>query len=271
MSDDRLLLGRLRSYVGRAVRKHPAAAARLFIGPMPYLAAIRHRRHTLSPGTLACVYRRRNAPLVFAIVSSAERAGLTPRLWALDEPAPGLERITIGTGPGSRFKLLNLLANDGPAGWLAIADDDIRFVVPSSFTTMLAVATTAGVDISQPSHARGSWRSVRITRQRLFTSLRLTTFVEIGPVVLFSPRARELVLPFPEEGMGWGVELEWATLQDQGVRLGVTDCVPLVHLAFPGAGYDVHDELARLRDRVEAHGFSSFEEAQRVLETRRFV
>jgi hypothetical protein len=266
-----MVVGRLVARVGGFVRRFPAAGS-LLIGPLPYLAALRHLSQKAPPATLVCVYRRRNLKNVLQLVAEAEKTGMQVRLWALDDLAPELAQLTLGSGPGTRFQLLNKLASaDEPSRWLVIVDDDVRFLSPRPLGTLLKVSAAQSVDISQPAQARGSFRSHLISRQGLLTSLRETTFVDQGPVVAFSPRARSLALPFPEEGMGWGVELEWLALRDKGVRLGLVDCVPLLHLLPMGGGYDMREELARLDERLHAHGFATVEETQKTVNVRRFA
>lgn len=262
--------GRLKARVGRVARATPVAGA-LLVGPLPFVAAARHRMDSLPTATLLCVYRRANAEHVGRLVLAARKAGYQVRLWALDETAPGLERETVGLGPGTRFALLNKLAHGADPGWLVLTDDDVRFVTPAAPRTLLAVASAHGFDISQPAQGRGSYRSHLITKQRILLSARETTFVEIGPVVAFSPRARALALPFPEEGMGWGVELEWAALRKRGLRMAILDCVPLLHLVPMGGTYEVQLELQDLEQRVRKHGFASIDEAQQTLIAHRFA
>ena len=71
--------------------------------------------------------------------------------------------------------------------------------------------------------------------------------------------------------MGWGVELEWVALRDRGIRFGILDCVPLLHLLPMGGGYDMREELGRLEERLRAHGFATVEQTQQTLSVRRFV
>jgi hypothetical protein len=265
-----LALARAKARIGQIFRMNTATAS-VATGPLPFVAAVRHRGDRLPPATLLCVYRRRHVEHVTRLVVDARKAAFRIRLWALDGVAPELASDTVGTGAGSRFALLNKVAHEADPGWIVIADDDVAFVTPSAPRTLLAVAAAKNLDISQPAHARGSYRSHLITRQRILASARETTFVEIGPVVAFSPRARDLVLPFPDEGMGWGVELEWAALREQGLRLGILDCVALLHLAPPAGTYGVEQEVRDLKERVLRHGYSSFEEAQRTLVVHRLA
>jgi hypothetical protein len=235
----------MKARIGRFFRVN-TAAARIVTGPLPFVAALRHRGDRLPPATLLCIYRRRNVEHVTRLVVNAQKAAFRIRLW------------------------LNEVARGADAGWLVIADDDVAFVTPSAPKMLLAVAAAQNLDISQPAHARGSYRNHVITRQRILASARETTFVEIGPVVAFSPRARDLVLPFPDGGMGWGVELEWTALRERGLRLGILDCVALLHLAPTAGTYGVEQELHDLEERVRKHG-SSFEEAQRTLAVHRLA
>src|SRR4051812_34891518 len=123
-----MFVARLEAKVGQFVRRFPTAGG-LLVGPLPYLAALRHRPDTAPPAALVCVYRRHNAQSVLRLVAEAERAAMRVRLWTLDDPIPELEQFTIGSGPGSRFQLLNKLASyDEPSSWLVIADDDARFL-----------------------------------------------------------------------------------------------------------------------------------------------
>src|SRR5262249_24241322 len=81
-----------------------------------------------------CVYRRDNAKFVRSVIRDLPVC-VGKALWALDAPAPGLEHLTIGRGPGNRFELLRELADrvttDEPRP-LVIFDDDI--VVKPSLT-----------------------------------------------------------------------------------------------------------------------------------------
>ena len=85
--------------------------------------------------------------------------------------------------------------------------------------------------------------------------MRVTRFVEIGPVTAFSRRAAAELLPFPELRFGWGLDLHWAALAGRhGWRLGVVDALPVRHeSALVGATYsrdDAVEEAARfLTDR----------------------
>ena len=115
--------GQLTASVGRLVRRVPTVGM-VLIGPLPYLAALRHMPDKPPSATLVCVYRRQNLNNVLHLVGEAKRMAMHVRLWALDDPAPELARLTVGSGPGSRFQLLNRLAGD--RGTVALAGDRRR-------------------------------------------------------------------------------------------------------------------------------------------------
>jgi hypothetical protein len=242
------------------------------IGPLPYVAAFRHARRPVPRATLIGVYRARNADRAWALVSEAAGDGIPSLLWALDEPDDRLRNVTLGSGPGSRFRHLNALAERVPHDcWLLIADDDVRFCLPRALRTALRVAVREGLDLSQPAHAGRSNLSHEITRQRRHVSVRETTFVEIGPVLLVSPAIRDSLIPFPGEGMGWGLELEWYGLRARGFRLGIIDCVPLVHLEPVATTYEVADEVRAMNDQLARHGLSSILEIQQTIRSKRLA
>jgi hypothetical protein len=242
------------------------------IGPLPYLAAMWHARGSAPGATLIGVYRSRNAERVERLVTAARRDGIPSLLWALDKPDDRLRNVTFGSGPGSRFEHLNTLAERVPAErWVVACDDDIRFCVPHALRTALRVASRQKLDLSQPSQGARSNLSHDITRQRRAVCVRDTTFVEIGPVLLISPVIRDSLLPFPVEGMGWGLELDWYILHQRGFRFGIIDCVPLLHLEPVGGGYQLPDEVGAMKERLAHYGFSSIADIQRTLRSKRFA
>ena len=217
--------------------------------------------------TLISVYRRNNAERLETLVQ--QLPGMPVRLWALDKRAPSLERLSHGEGPGGRFQLLNRLAAEVPEDrWLLVCDDDVEFR-PRGALTFLALAARLRLDLAQPAHAnRGSQFYHRITGRRPFRLGRETTFVEIGPVLAVSPTARRRVIPFPEEGMGWGTELLWYDLQREGLRLGIVDATPIRHLGVVAAGYDATAEDQRQRRKFDERGMTDWQEIQRNVRSR---
>jgi hypothetical protein len=221
-------------------------------------------RAPLPPVQLACVYRARNSRHVAAVAAAFRAAAdVEIRLWALDEPAADLAAWTVGSGPGTRFELLNrLLVRGGPA-WALVVDDDVRFVRGDA-AALVRFARQLPLDICQPAHALGSNVSHAFTRTAPLCAARITSFVEIGPVVAFSPAALRHVLPFPEAGMGWGTEAAWSELQfSAGLRLGIVDAVTIRHVGAVGAQYSSEEAFAQLDRALAAQGIGSLGDIQR--------
>lgn len=159
-------------------------------------------------------------------------------LGALGEPAPELESETALAGmEGGKFANLNRLAEAaGPlaSDWVLLLDDDV--ILGRNFLDRLVVlAERFRLSLAQPALSRASFGWWNVNRRRP-ALLRETRFVEIGPAVLISREAYRHLAPFPDEGMGWGLDLHWAALAEQlGWRLGVADAVPVRHESRPTA------------------------------------
>jgi len=215
------------------------------------------------PTVLVCVYRYRNAAVVARLVDQIGACGGHALLWALDRTHPALGRDTVGEGPGSRFALVNRLAAGVPRGrWLLVADDDVRFS-RRGLRAFLRLCDRLSFDLAQPAHAvRRSHHYFWITRRHAGRIARETTFVEVGPVVAVSPAAREVVTPFPEDGMGWGTELLWHDAQRAGLRLGIVDATPIRHLAPIGGHYDRAAEERRVAAMLRDRGLERLDDIQ---------
>lgn len=214
------------------------------------------------------MYRRRNASVLERLLAPVDAAGWAVRLWALDERDPALAALTAGTGPGTKFELVNRLLADTPpetGDYVVVVDDDVAFV-RGNLVSFARTAAAAGLDLSQPAHVLWSNISHRITWMRPLTRARLTTFVEIGPIFAVSPAWRDRVVPFPDHvGMGWGLELEWMDLMDSGCRLGIVDSTPVRHLARFATAYAPDEEIARLTRLLEERGAPGWKGLRRTL------
>lgn len=214
------------------------------------------------------VYRARHEREMTALLRPARRHRWDVALWALDEPVSSLERVTYGSGPGTKFDLLNELLRLRPprdGAYVVVTDDDFVFT-RGGLPDLLRLVRRAGFGLAQPAHDEGSLASHKINRVRAGSVARLTTFVEIGPVFVVAPEWRDAVLPFPDDvGMGWGIELDWSRLTERGARLGIVDAVRLRHLVKPGTGYDAEAALAEMYERWAAHGVTQWSDVQREL------
>jgi GT2 family glycosyltransferase len=179
-------------------------------------------------------------------------------------------------GDRGRFENLNRLlattrADSAPdADWLVIIDDDVA--LPEHFLDdFLFLAERHSLTIAQPAHRRLSHAAWPVTRRRALSVLRETAFVEIGPLVAFHRRAFAAVLPFPELGVGWGVDAYWGALgAEHGWRMGVVDATAISHALRPVASsYDQSAALAQSRAFLAAHPHITPAQAARTLQTHR--
>lgn len=189
-------------------------------------------------------------------------------LWALDVMVDSLMPWTRGCGPGPRMELLNRLwKGAGDSSWrqVVVSDDDIVFT-RGELRSLLDGCEQCGFDIAQPAHAIGSFAGRHFPRSRAFTIARLTSWVDVGPMVVISAPWLDRVLPFPEHaGMGWGLGLVWGQLHHEGCRLGILDGICVRHLYPPMLEYDMAPESRRVAGILHKLNLRSTTEAQHCL------
>lgn len=211
--------------------------------------------------TVVGVYSSTSAETVGQLIAGAPSV----RLWALDEPAPALAAVTVGSGPGGRMQLLNrILEGVNTEEYLVITDDDVAFVA-GDIRRLIAVADRHRLDLCQPAQdPRGHWVH-GITFQRGLSGVRITNFVEVGPLVVIGPRIRSEIVPFPEESpTGHGVDISWMSLRDtHGARLGVVDGAPIMHMRPVGTSYGSTLAAAHLSAALRAAGVASIQRGAR--------
>lgn len=206
---------------------------------------------------LVGVYRARNEHYVRHLSRPALKSGWTVAWWALDRVADELTDITVGVGAGTKFDLLNEILRrlDGSFEWLVVSDDDLVFT-RGDVAALQRRCSRAGLDLAQPGRADPGV-SHPITAARRLSRARRTSFVEIGPLFVVGPRWRDRILPFPPGwGMGWGLELDWFRLAEEGCVLGIVDSLPVRHEGMAGEDYDAEGEYERLLQLFEARGVS---------------
>lgn len=189
------------------------------------------------------------------LVEPALAEGWSVSWWALDHVVEDLAEWTVGSGGGARLALLNeaVRRTRAPDGRLVVSDDDLVFV-RGDVVELVALCARAGFDLAQPARA-DSGVDHEITAARRLSLARRTSFVEIGPLFVVGRRWRDRIVPFPEErGMGWGLELEWFDLHEQGCILGIVDAVRVRHEGARGEDYDVGLEIGRMHDELAARG-----------------
>jgi hypothetical protein len=212
-----------------------------------------------------CVYRQRNWNVLSEVTNRAIQDGWNVHLWALDRTAPELEVYTRGEGAGGKFALLQRLVDlsaPSPTSWTVFSDDDYR-LRRGSLRDLVAIAVASGFDVAQPAHHRFVNASHHITLVRPRMVSRRTHFVEIGPVVAFSPSGRTNLLPFPSSGMGWGLEAHWSMSSLRGENnLGIVDAVTIEHLGRVAQDYDLSEARSEYQQLLTEAGLSSLSSVQ---------
>lgn len=221
----------VRSFAARNYWRAMSGAER--IDPTPVVAQVRFRGERR--GALLSVYRHDNASNVLSLLSDTPPT-FARSLWALDRPHPVLEEWTVGTG-------------------IVMADDDVIFTA-GNLAAFLCTADAGYLGLAQPAHDRSSAVSHWITAARRLFLVRLTTFVEIGPLVAVAPAWRDSVLPLEDDGMGWGLDLRWSDLRASGCRLWIVDACRVRHLApvVGSASYDVDELRVDMEPLYDARG-----------------
>ncbi len=247
-----------------------AASAATLTGPrLDRLAARQAPRRVL----VLSVYRSGSLLTRTAPRLSSQRHDVTFAFGAIGAPAPTL---AVGTKlsdlSGGKFENLNrLLATAGPLegfDWLIVCDDDVE-LAPRFLDRALALCERLELDLAQPAQTMRSHAAWRVTRRRPLSLARLTSYVEIGPVTLFSRRAATELTPFPELRFGWGLDSHWGALaRERGWRLGILDSLPVRHESQAVASTYAHSEaIDEARHFLAGRPYVTASEAQRTLET----
>lgn len=234
------------------------AAIHQALGP-----GIHRGRGEPGPVTVYSVYRTRNLSLVRELIAQLPE-GSSCHLHCLEDDVPAeLTSYTRAHGPGPRMQLLQHLIDNHPprpGDYLMIVDDDVT-LDRSQLARFVALCQAGRLDIAQPAHSRRSIYSYSFNRVRGFVTARRVGYVEVGPLVLFSPAAQRLVLPFPAEArMGWGVDVAWTALRRQGLTLGIVDATPMTHHGAVAAGYSATAEWQQVYRRLADVGVTSMKE-----------
>jgi hypothetical protein len=202
---------------------------------------------------------RREPPRRRVLALGVERPGslMDAARARLLESRHEVDVITAPAGASGKFENLNALLAEHPADghdWLLVIDDDVA--LPRGFLdAFLCAAERAGLKLAQPAHRLHSHAAWAVTRRRSGSTVRETTFVEIGPVTAFHRDVFATLLPFPADlRMGWGLDVHWAAVaREHGWPIGIVDASPIGHTQQPaGAGYG--REAAEQEARDFLHG-----------------
>jgi GT2 family glycosyltransferase len=184
-----------------------------------------------------------------------------------------VEIHTRAPGGLGKFENLNLLLAEhrlAAHDWLLVIDDDVG--LPHGFLDrLLFLCERFELTLAQPAHRLRSHAAWSVTRRRARSLVRETSFVEIGPVTAFARPAFDVLLPFPELRMGWGLDAHWAAVaREHGWRCGVVDAVAISHRHAPAAqGYSREQAIAEAQAFLAERPYVPASEAERTLVTHR--
>ena len=138
--------------------------------------------------------------------------------------------------------------------WLIVVDDDVA--LPANFLDrFLYFAEKTELKLCQPAHKFRSYQSYAITQRRWNSLVRVTHYVESGPITAFRREMFPLVLPFPELRWAWGDDLAWSEkAMSHGYRIGIIDGTPISHLRRVGDAYCGHEARKEAVAFLRNHG-----------------
>lgn len=123
--------------------------------------------------------------------------------------------------------------------WVVLIDDDIE-VPPDFLDRFLYLSEASDLQICMPAHRFRSNQTFRLTGRHWGCLVRLTHFVESGPITAFRRPLFRHIFPFPELKWAWGTDIGWSELaRDMGYRIGIVDGTPIRHVRPVGSAYNV--------------------------------
>jgi hypothetical protein len=211
--------------------------------------------------------------LVLTVVRDENRAVYARAIERLRTSSCEVVSMECTAGNRGKFENLNSLLRDARLGafdWVLLMDDDV--VLPRHFLDgFLFLAERHRLRLAAPAHRVLSHAAWPLTRRRFGSVLRETAFVEIGPLTALHRDTFGALLPFPQVGMGWGLDAHWSWVaRERGWRLGIVDLLPIEHrVAAAGAGYSREAAIAGARTFLRDHPYLPVGESQRTLAVHR--
>lgn len=145
-------------------------------------------------------------------------------------------QITIAvTEMGNRSKFENI--NHAIAGknlqlfdWIVIVDDDMTTPL-GLLDESIFLAKMADLRLFQPAHKFQSYAAFEISHRHWNSLVRQTHFTEIGPMTVLHKSTFNALLPFPDAGMGYGLDVYWSEIcRKNDWKIGIVDATPIRHL-----------------------------------------
>jgi hypothetical protein len=229
-------------------------------------AAVRLQRRRLQRAARASPPQR---VLVLTVERTDVASLLAPIRKELLRSGHDVQLESTEVGNRGKFENLNALMRAHPPDehdWLLVVDDDV--VLPRGFLDVfLFLAERFEFRLAQPAHRSRSHAAWAVTRRQAGNVARETAFVEIGPVTAFHRGTFDVLLPFPELRIGWGLDAHWSALaREHGWHIGIIDATPVRHSLRPvGTSYQHQAAVEEARRFLVDRPHINALEAQRTL------
>lgn len=198
----------------------------------------------------------RRRVLVSSVEVPGRRAELDGVLSALKQTRHDVAVRVAPLGTRGKFQNINCALEGcdlSQVDWLVVVDDDVA-LPPRFLDGFLALAEAARLKLCQPAQRFRSYATFEVTQRHWDSSVRETSFVEIGPLTAFHRDVFDIFLPFPDLRWGWGIDAYWSKLaSDRGVRIGIVDATSIEHLKPVAATYGIEEAMAEACRFLEEH------------------
>jgi hypothetical protein len=140
--------------------------------------------------------------------------------------------------------------------WILIVDDDIA-LPPHFLDLFVYFCWRERLQLAMPAHRFLSHKSFAVTERHWGSAVRLTNFVEIGPMTLLHASLFDALIPFPSLRFAWGLDVLWSSeAKRQDWRLGVVDATPVRHLRPVGQSYSAGQAIQEGQRFLDARSVS---------------
>jgi hypothetical protein len=183
--------------------------------------------------------------LIIGVEVPARRDDLKQVLQTLAESSHDVTtRAAVMYDGGGKFHNINVALQTldvSEYDWLIVVDDDVA--LPKHFLDrFLYLAEMADLKICMPAHRFHSYQSYAITQRQLSSLVRVTNYVESGPITAFRRDVFEYVLPFPGLRWAWGTDVAWTEYAKRHqFKIGIVDATAIGHLRPVAGSYKSKD------------------------------
>ena len=197
--------------------------------------------------------------LIVGIEAPTRKADIHTVIDGLSKCRHTVDTAVVEMGQRSKFANLNQALNGRALeayDWIIVTDDDIT-TPDGLLDTCLYLAARTDLRLFQPAHRFKSFAAFEISHRHWNSLVRTTRFVEIGPLTALHRSTFGKLLPFPEAGMGYGLDLYWSEIcRREGWNMGIIDAASIRHLRPVGQGYGRVAAIEEGRRLLQQHNIT---------------